>query len=588
MSIIYPSCAKCKGLLNIRFNNNLYLDFYCDQNENHKGEKIFFPTFDNFYLKEKKVDKCSKCNNYLLYEVEYNKYKDKKEEVKEEVKEDKIFCVDCIQEKFESTKLDNVDLNFESNKCKLHNYNLNHYCIDCKKNICIFCIKEDEMENHKNHNIENLEDFIPTSKEIKDFQKKIKQKSEFYKELKYKINMWKNKIITKAEQLIQNLEKEILILERIIFNFNSKFMNYTYYNNFHYLKNYVKDINNEYLKKFNDNPDFRKQSLNLIDIFSLFYPKKRSIEMLKTNVKSYYSLNYTIPEKINNKYYYDISDNTIVYYNKNTNKFKYYMKLNDFKEKVYTTSLSLDKKIIYACLNDKKIVKFLYFDEKEFSKKNQEIIDNGDVNSHFTKCIQLTGKYLATADDNSIKIWKDNNKEQFELEKKIVINTKTSDLLLINDEYFISSQPDKKTIIIININSFEISNTILNIDCIDSQKSLLNFQNYIIINCLKGIQLLFKKTREITQNIQYFDDELKNKDLYVYNNRLYILEILEEYRSFKNSSNIKLGIFEFFDGLLEKIQEYEKIQINDYNLKIMVMNDEQIFLLGKEMYKLNE
>jgi hypothetical protein len=183
------------------------------------------------------------------------------------------------------------------------------------------------------------------------------------------------------------------------------------------------------------------------------------------------------------------------------------------------------------------------------------------------------------------KIWKNNNKEQLEIEKKIYINAKTSDLLLINDEYFISSQPDKKTIIIININSFEISNTIKDIDCIDSQKSLLNFQNYIIINCLKGIQLLFKKTREITQNIQYFDDELKKKDLYVYNNRLYILE---EISSYYNSSNIKLGIFEFFDGLLEKIQEYEKIQINDYNLKIMVMNDEQICLLGKEMYKLNQ
>ena len=318
MSIVYPSCSKCKGLLNIRFNNNLYLDFYCDQNENHKGEKIFFPTFENFYLKEKKVDKCSKCNNNLLYEVEYNKYKEKKEEVKE----DKIFCVDCIQEKFENINLDDVDLNFKSNKCKLHNYNLNHYCFDCKKTICIFCIKEDEMGNHKNHNIENLEDFIPTSKEIKDFQKKIKQKSEFYKELKYKINIWKNKIITKADQLIQNLEKEIKILEKIIFNFNSKFMNYTYYNNFHYLNNFIKDnINNKYLKKFNDNPDFKEQSLNLIEIFSFFYPKKRSIKMLKTNIETYYSLNHSIIEKINNKYFYDTTNSKIIYYNKKKNKF---------------------------------------------------------------------------------------------------------------------------------------------------------------------------------------------------------------------------------------------------------------------------
>ena len=160
--------------------------------------------------------------------------------------------------------------------------------------------------------------------------------------------------------------------------------------------------------------------------------------------------------------------------------------------------------------------------------------------------------------------------------KKIVIKSKTSDLLLVNDEYFISSQPDKKTIIIININTFEILNTILNVDCIDSLNSLFNLQNFVIINCIKGIQLLFKETREITQNIENFDNESKNKELYVYNNRLYILD--------NYSSNIKLSLFELNDGLLEKIQEYEKTKIEDNNLKIMVMNEEQICLLGKKMH----
>jgi len=578
MSIIYPSCTKCEGLLNIIFNNNLYLDFYCDKNENHKGEKIFFPTFEKYYLKEKKEKNfsCLKCNNNLLnkcmYEVEYKKNKEKKLGEKEE----KILCGNCFQEEFENIKMDDAHLNIKSNKCKLHDCNLNHYCIDCKKNICIFCIKEDEMENHKNHNIKNLEDFIPTSKEIKDFQEKIKQKSEFYKELKYKINVWKNNIITKTEQLIQNLEKEIIILEKIIFNFDYKFMNYTYYNNFHHLKDFVKDINNEYLIKFNDNPNFKNQSINLIELFSFYYPKKSTIKILKCNIKDNYSLNDTIPEKINNQYYFDKSDNSIANYDKNKEGFYTCWELKDFKDKIYSISLSLDKKIIYGCLNDKKIVKFFYFDEKEFSIKNQEITDKEDITSHFNKCIQLTEKYLATADNKFIKIWKNNNKEQLEVEKKIDIKTKTSDLLLVNDEYFISSQPDKKTIIIININTFEILNTILNVDCIDSLNSLFNLQNFVIINCIKGIQLLFKETREITQNIEDFDNESKNKELYVYNNRLYILD--------NYSSNIKLSLFELNDGLLEKIQEYEKTKIEDNNLKIMVMNEEQICLLGKKMH----
>ena len=99
--------------------------------------------------------------------------------------------------------------------------------------------------------------------------------------------------------------------------------------------------------------------------------------------------------------------------------------------------------------------------------------------------------------------------------------------------------------------------------------------------------IIFKDTREITQNIQDFYDNLKKKDLYVYSNRLYILEEYEHSYSYY-SSNIKLSIFEFCDGLLEKIQEYDKIKIEEKNLKIMVMNDEQIFLLGEKMHILSK
>ena len=98
-------------------------------------------------------------------------------------------------------------------------------------------------------------------------------------------------------------------------------MNYTYYKNFHHLKDFAKDINSENLLKFNDNPDFRNQSLNLIDLFSFYYPKKSEIKILKSNIKNYYTLNGTIPEKINNEYYFDKSDNSIVYYNKNKDGF---------------------------------------------------------------------------------------------------------------------------------------------------------------------------------------------------------------------------------------------------------------------------
>jgi hypothetical protein len=301
--------------------------------------------------------------NKYIFEVEYKNNK--------EQKRDKILCSNCFQEIYEDIKVDDFNLNIKSNKCKLHDNNLNHYCIDCKKNICIFCIKEDKMGIHKVHNIRNLEYLIPNPEEIDDLKERIKQKSKVYKELKNKINIWKNKIIRKAEQLIENLEKEIIILDKIVLNFNNKFMNYTYYNNFIHLKSFVKNINNEYLIKFNNNPDFREQSLNLID---LFYPKKPANKILKTNIKIDYSLQEIIPEKLNNQFYFDKSNSSIINYNKYNNEFTCCLKFNDFKEEIYTISLSLDRKIIIACVNDKKVVKFFFnSEEMKFSKINQEI-----------------------------------------------------------------------------------------------------------------------------------------------------------------------------------------------------------------------
>ena len=109
----------------------------------------------------------------------------------------------------------------------------------------------------------------------------------------------------------------------------------------------------------------------------------------------------------------------------------------------------------------------------------------------------------------------------------------------------------------------------MNVNCIDSQNSLLSLQNFVIINCEEGIQLLFKKTIEITQNIKNYDNDFKNTELYVYDNKLYILKQYKEYSY--SPSYIKISKFEFVEGLLEMIHEYEKTKIDDSNLKIMVM-----------------
>ena len=96
---------------------------------------------------------------------------------------------------------------------------LNQYCIECKKNLCIYCIRQDEPKNaHKNHNIKNLVDYIPSLTEINNLKNKIKQKTQTYTDLIKKLDKWKLTINKKIEDLKNNLNQEINILEKMFFS----------------------------------------------------------------------------------------------------------------------------------------------------------------------------------------------------------------------------------------------------------------------------------------------------------------------------------------------------------------------------------
>ncbi len=83
----YPCCKdkRCDGILKIKINDNYSVDFECDKNENHKKKNLFFKTFERFYLKEKKAEKCSICNSNLENSHRYNCGQCKK-----------LFCGSCF------------------------------------------------------------------------------------------------------------------------------------------------------------------------------------------------------------------------------------------------------------------------------------------------------------------------------------------------------------------------------------------------------------------------------------------------------------------------------------------------------------
>ena len=138
-----PICRNdnCGGVLKIEINkNNFSLNYKCENNEDHKGTNIYFKTFERFYLKEAKISKCKICNSFLENNISY---------------ECKIcqeyFCSSCfiLHQHFKES-LNNILI--QSKKCKIHNAINVHYCLNCKKYLCNYCMKG-IINIHKNDSI---------------------------------------------------------------------------------------------------------------------------------------------------------------------------------------------------------------------------------------------------------------------------------------------------------------------------------------------------------------------------------------------------------------------------------------------------
>ena len=439
---------------------------------------------------------------------------------------------------------------------------------------------------------------MPTKEQIINLKNKIKEKNEFYEEIIKSINEWEKTLLTKTNRIKQNLKDEISLIKKIIDNYNIYFLNYTYYSTFHLLDDYIKNKNNEIFEKLKNSNSFeRKKDI----IFEIFNSSKKNmnnkIELKKRDLESYYPIKNGIIEKINNTYYFEFLKNEnkiyISKYDKKSDQIKFLFE-STFNEYIFSVSISQDKNHIYICLFNKKIVKIIDYDlnKKEFTNNNNEINDINDTLLHFNKCINISNGLLATADNKNIIIWgQTNNKLNiYNKIKKIQIFGKTSDLLLVNNEYIISSQPDINTITIIDIKSLEPIKYIPNIDCLDSFNCFLLFKEYIIINCKKGIALLLIKTKETSQYIENIIGISENKQIFLDNkDNIYIWSQKKKGNIILFNERYYLEIYKLTinDGLFD-IEYFENIESNEEISKIFCLNDNDFIFQGENVYLLKD
>ena len=325
--------------------------------------------------------------------------------------------------------------------------------------------------------------------------------------------------------------------------------------------------------------------------------KKNKMEYIKAKrtLDDQYNHKKGIIERINDKYYIDTNNDTylrLCYYHHIDNSLYYFLNGDyEFKEKIYSISISSIENKILICLLNNKIVKIFDYDIKRQNilyMDDKEIKDNlKNGIKHFYKCIQITKNSYITSDSDFIKLWSSNSKHFYEI-KAIEINTKTFDLLLINNEYLISSQPKDETITFYDTKNLYQIKKLLNIDCIDSTKCFFKYNDkYILVSCYKGIGLLFIKTKELTQYIRYWDINYKKICCDDVNN-IYILTIKKDYESFLEDYIIKIRVANIIEDEFKLIKEYDEIQTQERELNLTCLSNNIILLWKDNIYSSKE
>ena len=550
----YPICREvgCNGILKIYINEiNFTINYECEKNKNHKGKGILFKTFESFYLKEKLNVKCNICalnleNNYIFKckQCEQN------------------YCSSCFYYDQHIKKCIN-NLNIITNKCNIHQRDLTKYCIDCGKKICFYCLYNSSQNNiHKSHKIVSTLDFLPSNNKIESLNDKLKEKIISIENIINSIDTWRIKFLEKLKTLIINLKNEIELLKKIFSNFDKYSENYSYYINFSHFENDESIINNESLEKFYESFHFEDQSKYLIEVIC----QTKKVIQKEGILDKQYEFKDGIITKLDENFFLNYYNNTLDldYFNEDEDSVflveNSYIKLNEI---INSISFSKEENKIFICLGNIKVIKIFDYIEYSFEKKEiknckEEIRDNSDINGHFDRCICISKDLIASTDNNKIDIWakKDKNESvDYFKERTIKASRGISDLLLVNNDYFVFTQYYEDSLIFINIkNDFQTEKLIKNKDSFQNHSCLFLFKDYIIVNCDKGIALVSIKTKEI---VQYIENNLgyKNKTICTDNeDNIYILN---------NSKNLELIKMTLSDGILIKTEEYKNIELGN-------------------------
>ncbi len=382
-------------------------------------------------------------------------------------------------------------------------------------------------------------------------------------------------MIQKAEKIKNLLNDEINLFKKMVFNFNKKYLNYNYINNFNVINSYIKEKNllnmntnidsnnneiNENLYNFCKEKDFCKKTSLLTKIFINLEELPKDFPFIEDNSNfqnpqnpegTYLNNGYYINLFANTiyiKFYYKKQINTVAEYNLNTNfnnNFNNNVFFGPFGSSYYQYNISLfDNKII--CFKNETILILNYYLDQKIILLNETIVLNGILN-----CFEIKKDHYLIVRKEELILWV--NKKQ-----KIKINNNNNKLFPVNDEFYIAYNSNNHVLSFNDVNTLQEIKRLNKI--IDPIKvSILNNEFITFINDSK-IYLIYLKNKELVQivsfslnssccffsNMRYnFNSDMRinynqiftvDKSIYLsYNNQLIIFKYISEDKYFEQT-----------------------------------------------------
>ena len=265
-SLFYPACKVkgCDGILKLKKNDyNMTISFQCEKNYLHNKQNIKLNQFLNEYLKEYNYD----------------------------------------------------DSNI---KCLKHGKPEIYFCNDCKKNLCEICLNENICNNHP---LTSLDKFKLSKKQINYLKKSFEEKRKYNKDLSLLIEKWKNELIQKLDELKQDLEDEIKLIEKLISNYNTDFINLSYHKNILNIKDQMNNNYNQWLNDFYYSKDFCDKIYCMYKYFyDYYYFNNHEMKLKQIKIEKNIGIIKNFLQ-IKNNYFFGIESNgTANLYNYNKNE----------------------------------------------------------------------------------------------------------------------------------------------------------------------------------------------------------------------------------------------------------------------------